>query len=95
MAAAGGDMDAIFMMGDLFDEPDLIKMIRHPLFMLGADTMSSRTDGLMGSLMGHNAISFAGHVHFLLRYGLELRVLPLEALIHKMTGMPAERIRVC
>jgi N-acyl-D-amino-acid deacylase len=91
IAAAGSDMDAIFMMGDLFDEPDLIKMIRHPLFLLGADTMSSRTDGLMGSLMGHNAISFAGHVHFLLRYGLDLKVLPLEALIRKMTAMPAER----
>ena len=53
--------------------------------------MSSRTDGLMGGLMGHNAISFAGHVHFLMRYGLELKVLPFEALIRKMTGMPAER----
>jgi N-acyl-D-amino-acid deacylase len=91
LAAAGTDMDAVFMMGDLFDEPDLVKMIQHPLFLLGADTMSSRTDGPMGSLMGHNAISFAGHVHFLLRYGLELKVLPFEALIRKMTGLPAER----
>ncbi len=91
LAAAGLDMNGLFMMGDLFDEPDLIKMIQHPLFLLGADTMSSRTDGLMGRLMGHNAISFAGHVHFLLRYGLELKVLPFEALIRKMTGLPAER----
>jgi N-acyl-D-amino-acid deacylase len=87
---AGPQLNNVWMIGDLFTEDHLVAMVRHPLFLLGADTMSARSDGAMGRAFP-NPISFAAHVHFLLRYGLELAVLSLEELVWKMTGLPAER----
>jgi N-acyl-D-amino-acid deacylase len=87
---AGPQLDNVWMIGDLFTEDHLVDMVRHPLFLLGADTMSARSDGAMGRAF-RNPISYAAHIHFLLRYGLELAVLPLEELIWKMTGLPADR----
>ena len=87
---AGPQLDAVWMVGDLFTEDHLVDMVQHPLFLLGADTMSARSDGPMGRSFA-NPISYGGHVHFLLRYGLQLGVLPFEDLVWKMTGLPAER----
>ena len=81
------------MIGDLFTEDHLVAMVRHPLFLLAADTMSTRADGAMGRAF-RNPISYAAHIHYLLRYGVELAVLPLEELIWKMTGLPADRYRL-
>jgi len=91
LQAAGADMGDLWMLGDLFREEHLVEMIKHPLFLLGVDTMSSQMAGPMAQLMRHNPISFGGHLHYLRRYGLELRVMPLERLIHKMTLMAATR----
>jgi N-acyl-D-aspartate/D-glutamate deacylase len=87
-------MDGVFMFGDLFDEADLIRMIQHPLFLLGADSMSSRLDGPMFELTAHNPISFAGHVHFLIRYAQQLVALPMETMVWKLTGMAADRFGI-
>ena len=87
---AGPQLDTVWMIGELFTEDHLVAMVRHPLFLLGADTMSARTDGPMGRSLP-NPISYGAHVHFLRRYGLELEVLPLEELVWKMTGLPADR----
>jgi N-acyl-D-amino-acid deacylase len=91
LAAAGRDMDGLFMVGDLVHEEQIVDQVRHPLYLLGADTMSARLDGPMGALFGSNPISFAGQLHYLLRYGIQLRALPLERLVWKLTGMAAER----
>jgi N-acyl-D-amino-acid deacylase len=89
--AAGSDMGDLWMLGDLFTEDHLVEMIEHPLFLLGADTMSSQIVGPMADQMRHNPISFGAHLHFIRRYGRELKVMPLERLVYKMTSMVANR----
>jgi len=88
---AGEGMTDLWMLGDLFHEQHMVEMVSHPLFLLGADTMSSTMSGPMWNRMHHNPISFGAHVQFIKRYGLELRALPVEEVIRKMTGMVAQR----
>jgi N-acyl-D-amino-acid deacylase len=90
LQAAGPQLQSVWMVGELFTEDHMVDMVRHPLFLLGADTMSARADGAMGSSF-RNPISYGAHVHFLLRYGLQLGIMPVEDLVWKMTSMPAER----
>jgi N-acyl-D-aspartate/D-glutamate deacylase len=91
---AGAGMTDLWMLGDLFREQHMVDMVTHPLFLLGADTMSSTMAGPMWERMRHNPISFAAHLWFLRRYALELRVLTVEAVVHKMTGLVAARYRL-
>jgi N-acyl-D-amino-acid deacylase len=64
--------------------------VRHPLFLLGADTMTTTVDGPL-SLQTRHPLHFAGHVHFLTHHVRERGTLSLEAAIRKMTSLVAER----
>ena len=64
-------------------------MITHPLISLGVDRFTSAVDSPLAAVTAH-PVCFAGHVHYLTRHVGELRSLPLEEAIRKMTSMPAE-----
>jgi len=65
-------------------EENLITILRHDLMCFGTDALYA------GSL--HHPRSYAAAVHLLSRYGRELKVLPWEDLVRKMTGEGAKRI---
>ena len=88
---AGDAMADLWMIGDLFTESHLVEMVRNPLFLFGADTLSSTLSGPMFETMQLNPISFGGEIHFLTRYGLQLQVLPVEHIVHRMTEAAACR----
>lgn len=88
LLAAGRQMESIQLIGMLFTEEHLAEMISHPLFMLSADTFSSRTDGPLAQVLQH-PLPYAGHVHFLTHHVRERGTLRLEDAIRKLTSMPA------
>ncbi|MFA7118343.1 MAG: D-aminoacylase [Sphaerochaetaceae bacterium] len=65
-------------------EESLIKILRHPLMCFG-------TDALYAGGLCHPR-SYNAAIHLLDRYGRELRILPWEQLIHRMTEEGARRI---
>ncbi len=88
MLAAGPGFESIQLIGMLFTEEHLAEMICHPLFMLSADTFSSRTDGPLAKVLRH-PLPYAGHVHFLTHHVREKGTLTLEDALRKLTSMPA------
>ena len=90
LAAAGADLGGPSMIAELFTEEMSQAHIRHPLFLLGADAMSSRVDGPL-SLQTRNPLHFSAHVHYLVHHVREVGTLSLEDAIRKMTSMVATR----
>lgn len=88
LADAGEAYDDMTMIGRLFTDEHLAEMISQPLFSLGVDCWSSRTDGRLGELVRH-PVSYAGHVHYLTHHVARQGTLGLEEAIRKMTSMPA------
>jgi N-acyl-D-amino-acid deacylase len=89
LAAAGPALESVLMVGELFTDEHLAEMIAHPLFTLGVDTFTSRTDGPLAQVTRH-PLSYAGHVHYLTHHVRERATLTLEEAIRKMTSMPAD-----
>jgi N-acyl-D-amino-acid deacylase len=89
LADAGPALESVLMVGELFTDEHVWEMASHPLFCLGVDTFTSRTDGPLAELMKH-PLSYAGHVHYLTHHVREAGVLTLEEAIRKMTSMPAD-----
>ena len=88
LAAAGPKLDACGMVGRLFTEEHMADMVRHPLFSLGVDGATSRTDGPL-SVSRKHPINYAGMTHFLTWHVREKGFLRLEEAIRKMTSLPA------
>jgi N-acyl-D-aspartate/D-glutamate deacylase len=89
LAAAGPALESVLMVGELFTDDHLAEMVSHPLFSLGVDTFTSRTDGPLAQVTRH-PLSYAGHVHYLTHHVRERGTLTLEEAIRKMTSMPAD-----
>lgn len=88
LADAGEAYDDLIMIGRLFTDEHLAEMIGQPIFSLGVDCWSSRTDGPLAELVRH-PVSYAGHVHYLTHHVATQGTLRLEEAIRKMTSMPA------
>ena len=88
LADAGENYNDMMMIGRLFTDEHLAEMISHPIFSLGVDCWSSRTDGPLAELVRH-PVSYAGHVHYLTHHVGTQGTLSLEEAIRKMTSMPA------
>ena len=78
------------MIGELFTEEMSVGHVSHPLFLLGADTMSARVDGPL-SLQTRHPLHFAAHTHILVHHVREVGALSLEEAVRKMTSMVADR----
>ena len=88
LAASGPRMESVQLIGTLFTEAHLAEMIAHPLFMLSADTFSSRAEGPLARVLQH-PLPYAGHIHFLTHHVRARGTLRLEDAIRKLTSMPA------
>lgn len=88
LAAYGPAMDDLNVIGLLFTEEHVADMVRHPLFCLGVDGFTSRTDPAVEMPAAH-PIHYAGMVHYLTYHVREKGSLRLEEAIRKMTSMPA------
>jgi N-acyl-D-amino-acid deacylase len=88
LQASGAQLESMTWIGELFTEAHATECVTHPLFNLGVDCFSSRTDGPLSSQTQH-PLYFAGHVYYLAHYARERGVIRLEDLIRKMTSMPA------
>ena len=93
LAAAGDNLAGPSLIATLFTEEMSAAHVRHPLFLLGADTMSSRIDGPL-SLQTRNPLHFAAHMHYLVHHVRDARTLSLEEAIRKMTSMVATRFEL-
>jgi N-acyl-D-amino-acid deacylase len=81
------------MVGFGMSEENTARFLAHPLGMVCSDGSALATDGPLGSGTPHPR-SFGTFPRVLGHYVRETDVLPLETAIHKMTGMPAARVRL-
>lgn len=84
---AGGLVAIVFAMC----EADLIDILKHPLGMVGSDGSSITPGGPVGKQPVHPRC-YGTFPRVLSRYVREKQVLSLEAAIHKMTGLPAQKL---
>jgi N-acyl-D-amino-acid deacylase len=90
LAAAGGAMGDLCMVGELFSEEHLADIISHPLFSLGVDSTSSSVRSPLADITP-NPLPYRGHVEYLVHHVREKQTLSLEEAVHKMSGQPADR----
>lgn len=72
-------------------EDDVITFIRQPKAMIGSDSMSLSTEGVLAFGKPHPR-AFGTPTRFLNRYVNELKILTFEEAVRKMTSMPAQRL---
>lgn len=72
-------------------EDDLIKIMQHPLGMIGSDGCSVSPDGVTGKFPVHPRF-YGTFARVLARYVRDKQVLSLEQAVHKMTGLPAAKL---
>ncbi len=70
-------------------EDDVRLVMRHPVVMIGSDGSSLAADPAWGK---PHPRSYGTFVRVLGHYVREMKVLALEAAVHKLTGMPAARL---
>lgn len=90
LQAAGTDMQAVQLMGRLFTPEHVAEAIAHPLFCLGVDGFTSRTDGPLAERTRH-PLFFTGHTHYIAHHVLQAGTLTLEEAVRKGTSMVADR----
>ncbi|MET9147171.1 amidohydrolase family protein [Streptomyces sp. NPDC004042] len=93
LRAAGSDMPTVQLMGRLFTPEHVAEAVAHPLFCLGVDGFTSRTEGPLAARTRH-PLFFTGHVHYLAHHVLHAKSLGLEEAVRKMTSMVADRFRL-
>ncbi|MEU2604278.1 N-acyl-D-amino-acid deacylase family protein [Streptomyces albus] len=93
LRAAGPDMPAVQLMGRLFTPEHVAEAVAHPLFCLGVDGFTSRTEGPLAARTRH-PLFFTGHLHYLAHHVLRAGTLGLEEAVRKMTSMVADRFRL-
>ena len=93
MAAAGEGLETVAMVGELFTEELSAATVAHPLFLLGADTMTTTVDGPLSRHTRH-PLHYAAHVHYLTHHVRERGTLSLEEAIQKMTALVASRFGI-
>ncbi len=81
------------MVGFGMSEENTIRFLAHPLGMICSDGSALATDGPLSAGTPHPR-SFGTFPRVLGHYSRERQAMPLETAVHKMTGMPAARLRL-
>jgi N-acyl-D-amino-acid deacylase len=87
-----GDRGRCGMVGFGMSEENTERILSHPLCMVCSDGSALATEGPLSDGTPHPR-SFGTFPRVLGYYSRERRAMPLETAIHKMTGMPAKRLR--
>lgn len=93
LRAAGSDMPTVQLMGRLFTPEHVAEAVAHPLFCLGVDGFTSRTEGPLAARTRH-PLFFTGHIHYLAHHVLRAKTLGLEEAVRKMTSMVADHFQL-
>ncbi|UGS25844.1 amidohydrolase family protein [Microbacterium resistens] len=93
LVAAGADMGAVQLLGELFTPEHLAEAIGHDDFLLGVDAYTSRQDGPLAARTRHPLFSY-GHTHYLSHHVLRTGTLSMATAIHKMTGAVADHFGI-
>lgn len=88
-----GDLGRSGMVGFGMSEENTAAFLAHPLGMVCSDGSALATDGPLSRGTPHPR-SFGTFPRVLGHYSRDERVMPLETAIHKMTAMPARRLRL-
>src|SRR5947207_2630365 len=75
------------------DEADLRRALAHPAVMIGSDGSALAPYGALGAGKPHPR-SYGTFPRVLGEYAREQRILGLPEAVHKMTGLPAKRLRL-
>ena len=86
----GPAIESLLLIGELFTDEHLAEMISHPLFSPRRRRLHGRARRRASTAIAGHPVCFAGHVHYLTHHVRELKTLPLEEAIRKMTSMPAQ-----
>ena len=87
------DRNRTGMVGFGMSEEDVERFLAHPLGMICSDGSALTTEGPLARGTPHPR-NYGTFPRVLGRYVRERKVMPLETAIHKMTGMPAARLRL-
>ena len=88
-----GDLGRSGMVGFGMSEENTAAFLAHPLGMVCSDGSALATEGPLASGTPHPR-SFGSFPRVLGHYSRDEGVMPLETAIHKMTAMPARRLRL-
>ena len=88
-----GDLGRSGMVGFAMSEENTAAFLAHPLGMVCSDGSALATEGPLASGTPHPR-SFGSFPRVLGHYSRDEGVMPLETAIHKMTAMPARRLRL-
>ena len=82
----------IQMICEYATEDNLALQLRHPLVMIGTDSAAHAAEGQLSKGLPHPR-TYGTFPRVLARYVREQGVISLEEAIHKMAGLPAEKLR--
>ena len=84
------DLHGLMVIANAYDPEDLRCVFEHPLCMVGSDATALALDGPLAGKTFHGAFTWAAWFYrFMVR---EQRLLEPAAAIHRLTGLPAERL---
>ena len=87
------DQNRTGMVGFGMSEDNTARILAHPLGMICSDGSALAADGPLARGSPHPR-SFGTFPRVLGHYCRERRIMPLETAVHKMTGMPATKLRL-
>jgi N-acyl-D-amino-acid deacylase len=77
----------------MISEDNLKAVLRHPAVMIGSDSFIISTQGPLAQGTPHPR-TFGTFPRVIAQYVREKKILSLEEAIHKMTGLPAQKLRL-
>lgn len=87
------ESEKLVMMGRLFSEQDVIDCITDSIFMWSADGYSTVDSGPLAEVTA-NPKHYMDIMYFFTRYVRELKIIPIEKAVSKLTSLPATCFRL-
>jgi N-acyl-D-aspartate/D-glutamate deacylase len=93
MAAQGDELADAVVIAQVYEERDVVAVLKHHTSMVGSDGYTLGASGPLANWRFHPR-SYGTFPRVLRRYVFEQQVLPLTDAIHKMTAVPAKRFNL-
>lgn len=86
------DLHGLMVIAHAYDPEDLRSVFLHPLCMVGSDATALALDGPLAGKSFHGAFTWAAW--FFRHFVTEKKQMTAEQAIHRLTGLPAARLRL-